>query len=261
MDASFTPLPLCRVTNRTHLDLFSPHSERWETSVKLSDAIEARNSAFLVIEDVGIVCVGGYDAKYSAFLRDVFLIGEGSGEVHLLPYLSYPRCGIGLCSSSGYLYAFGGRDVKLIPTCEKLHISDQDWTPVPGMATPRAYFTPVEWEGVVYLCGGLTSVCEQFSISTEQFSQLPFVLPEATEAIALLLPEEGGALLVFTSRYQSRWAVHGDTSQGETGEMRVDCCKASCGPVSYQGAVYVVSEGKAWKVDTTRKCAVMLDQD
>ena len=243
---------LCRVVDRTKLEIFEVDTETWGTSVLLSDAIEARNSSFLLLPGRGLLCIGGYDSKYHTFLRDTFLISF-QGVVQLLPALAHARCGLGLIEHESVLWGFGGRDVRVGVVVEKLRLEGGEWELGREMSTARAYFNPVEYEGEAYLCGGLTSACESYSFSSDSYRALPYQLPETSESLTALTP---GGLLVLTGRQ----ITHIDFTQGEMSrhEARVDCVKASCGPVVAGNKLYVVCEGGVWRVDLgTREVALL----
>jgi len=243
---------LCRVVDRTKLEVFEVDTETWSSSVPLSDAIEARNSSFLLLQRLGLLCIGGYDSKYHTFLRDTFLISY-QGAVRLLPALAIARCGLGLIEHEGVVWGFGGRDVRVGAGVEKLRLEGGEWELARDMGTARAYFNPVEFQGEAYLCGGLTSLCEAYSFPSDTYRALPYQLPESSESLTTLLPT---GLIVLTGRQ----ITHIDFAQGEVSrsEARVDCVKASCGPVVVGAKLYVVCEGEVWRVDLgTREVALI----
>lgn len=243
---------LCRVVDRTKLELFEVDTETWGSSVPLSDAIEARNSSFLLLPSQGLLCIGGYDSKYHTFLRDAFLISY-QGAVRLLPALAIARSGLGLIEHEGVVWGFGGRDVRVSVAVERLRLEGGEWELGREMSTARAYFNPVEYQKEAYLCGGLTSTCEAYSFPSDIYRTLPYQLPECSESLTTLLPT---GLLVLTGRQMT----HIDFTVGEVSrsEARVDCVKASCGPVVVSGKLYVVCEGEVWRVDLgTREVAVI----
>ena len=234
---------LCRVVDRVRLEVFEVDTETWSPPIPLSDAIEARNSTFLPLSSHSILCIGGYDSKYSAFLRDAFLISP-QGVVQLLPALAFARCGIGLIEKDGRIWAFGGRDVKVTTMVERMSLEGGEWELGREMTTARAYFNPVECQGEAYLCGGLTAACECFSFANETYRLLNYQLPEASEALTLLFPDR---LVILTGRHITQ--VEGNEGEVRREDKRVDCVKAACGPVVVGEKVYVVCEGEAWKVD------------
>jgi len=113
-----------------------------------------------------------------------------------------------------------------------------------GNGDSQGLLHPVEYAGEAYLCGGLTSLCECCSFSSDTYRSLPYQLPESSESLTTLLPH---GLLVLTGRQITQI----DFTEGEIcrHEARVDCVKASCGPVVVGGKLYVVCEGAVWRVD------------
>jgi len=251
MDSCRPDQVLCRVVDRVQLQFFDVHSESWTSPIPLSAAIEVRNSAFLLLSTQSLVCVGGYDSKYQSFLRTALLIAS-AGTISELPCLTVARCGIGLVEHEGRVWGFGGRDVRVGPVVERLRLVGEDWEVAREMSTARAYFSPVVYEEEAYLCGGLTLSCECFSFLTETYRPLSYDLPESSESLTVLLPT---GFVILTGRYITRLPYkQGESTQQEA---RIDCVKSSCGPLAFGAALFVISEGEAWKVDLD-SCRVAL---
>lgn len=234
---------LCRVVERVQLQLFDCEAESWTHPIPLSFPIEARNSAFLLLSTQDIACIGGYDSKYQSFLPTALLISS-TGTITVLPSLGVARCGIGLVEYEGRLWGFGGRDVRVGPVVERMRLEGEDWELVREMTTARAYFNPVIHEEEAYLCGGLTLSCECFSFPTETYRPLPCHLPECSESLTVL---QATGFLILTGRYTTNLPFQ----QGKPTSQQalINCLKTSCGPLVIGPALFVISEGEAWKVD------------
>jgi len=63
------------------------------------------------------------------------------------------------------------------------------------MLSSRADFIPTVYRNRIYLCGGRTSSCEIYDLSTRSFEPLSLILPLETAVCALIVGQE---LLLLT---------------------------------------------------------------
>ena len=69
---------------------------------------------------------------------------------------------------------------------EKGDPSSGPWRMLPGMNAARCCFTPCQFAGLVYLCGGQTDTIETYSMETNTFELLSLRLPESSSCISFV---------------------------------------------------------------------------
>ncbi|XP_016139188.1 actin-binding protein IPP [Sinocyclocheilus grahami] len=71
--------------------------------------------------------------------------------------LNYPRCGVGVYSCHGALYALGGWiGSEIGKTMERYDPEENKWEVIGSMAVPRYYFGCCELQGFIYVIGGIS---------------------------------------------------------------------------------------------------------
>lgn len=184
----------------TTLFLFDPHQRSWR-QVELSTKIESIRTASWALTSVGaFICTGGcvgagFDNEPGQVLRSACCIYQ-SGIVTALPSMVNGRKRHGTIALKGHCYVFGGNNGhRGVTVTEKLRLEEgENWGKMADMGSPRYSFNPCEYNGMVYLAGGVTSNCELFNPSTDTFTPIqPILKVEYSSAIVL-----NGDLAVLT---------------------------------------------------------------
>ena len=147
---------------------------RWKTG-EVETARVGWNTSWVVAEEGVLISGGG-----SPSTKEAWVLSQKTGTVREVASMCRIRAGHGLAYHSGRVFAFGGASAGA--TCEKY--ANEAWTELRNMHSVHSWFTPAVHLCKVYLCGGSTQVCEEFSTQTELCASLPFLLPQTSEACA-----------------------------------------------------------------------------
>ena len=99
-------------------------------------------------------------------------------------------------------------------------------------------FTPCEFAGEVYLCGGETKLVEVFTLTTRQFRPTALLsLPEESATVAWVAD---GRLTVISSNMTTRVNLSVPHPRGETETHKYVVVCANCTPVVFQGTLWWV---------------------
>ncbi|XP_056389059.1 actin-binding protein IPP isoform X2 [Hyla sarda] len=97
-----------------------------------------------------------------------------------VPSMNQPRCGLGVCSCHGAIYAMGGWvGAEIGNGIERFSPEDNAWQIVGQMAVPRYNFACCERQGLIYVVGGIShagielSSVEVFDPITRRWTSLP----------------------------------------------------------------------------------------
>jgi len=107
--------------------------------------------------------------------ENTFTVNTHTGKVRVLGSINPHRQGIGLISTNGVAYAFGG--VNTLQT-NKLDLKGTMWAAIAGATVKRAYFNPCLQGEIVYLLGGSReeSQGEKYDLRTGSFSLMSLKL-------------------------------------------------------------------------------------
>ena len=143
------PLPfLVRVTGSA-LHYVSISAACSTSYVQLQSKIRANaDSSWAVLSSGRIVLCGGSDGVKIAYLL------TREGRVERLSNMTYARSAPGVIAWRGKVLTFGSFMGSGTLKCERLDLTSRRWTTLPDLHEARSYFTPEEWRGAVYLCGG-----------------------------------------------------------------------------------------------------------
>ena len=84
------------------------------------------------------------------------------GEAWSNSQMAYARSAPGIIAWKGEVLVFGSYLGSGTQKCERLDLVCKQWTALPDLHKARSYFTPEEWRGAVYLCGGYCLSIERF---------------------------------------------------------------------------------------------------
>nr|XP_033771288.1 actin-binding protein IPP isoform X4 [Geotrypetes seraphini] len=94
--------------------------------------------------------------------------------------MNYPRCGLGVCTCLGAIYALGGWiGAEIGNTVERYDPEENLWQLVGSMPLPRYYFGCCEMQGLIYVIGGISNegielrTAEIYNPITKQWAPLP----------------------------------------------------------------------------------------
>uniref|UniRef100_A0A8C9RSG9 Intracisternal A particle-promoted polypeptide n=1 Tax=Scleropages formosus TaxID=113540 RepID=A0A8C9RSG9_SCLFO len=97
--------------------------------------------------------------------------------------LNFPRCGVGVCSCHGALYALGGWiGSEIGKTMERYDPAENKWEIIGSMAVPRYYFGCCELQGFIYVIGGISDEgmelrsAEMYDPVSRRWSALPVMM-------------------------------------------------------------------------------------
>lgn len=138
--------------------------------------------------------------QFGEIAAECFVIDCNTGEITQVQSMNEARVGHGLITVQHYVYALGG--YGLLKSCERW-ITDlsSPWQYLPNESLyPHSWATPTATSDFIYLCGGLTTACEQLNVSTFEFTMLSFQLPSADSGPQHTV-EHNGYLLIVSMKY------------------------------------------------------------
>jgi hypothetical protein len=185
-----------------HIRLFSCDSLSWGKRILLRSApLRVSNwSASVLLKSGEVLVCGGHEPQYTA---DTHRVEVETGVVEKLGDMKGPLSCHGLVQYLGWVYSFGGYlDLCTLPRAERLSLSQGQWHSLPPMLTARRCFNPVLISHLIYLCGGAdTHLCELFDPCTEEYTPLPFALPEDYDTRVVV---QSNCLLALGSRMMTK---------------------------------------------------------
>lgn len=149
--------------------------------------------------------------SYNTAISHVCIYTPNGYTQRYIPLLA-ARAFPGVYINRSSLYLFGGVRVEgdITASNERLDIHFPRFEPMPSMLTARRSFTPCEKGENVYICGGFnTTLCEKYNFPTQQFSQIPLILPEISDILAYW---RGDELLIVSSHFTVQWTLCGQLS-------------------------------------------------
>ena len=152
-----------------------------------------------------LLCMCGFPAS-----RNVYELDLTTLHIRPWPSLCVPRDWPGALKLDTYVYVLGGQldSATLLCSCEKMNLSDQQWTILRSeMTYPRLAFTPCLCNSLVYLLSADTDAIETFDPHAEVFTLLSVTLPGDLELDTLSVTFcLNGELCLLTGNMQMlRW--------------------------------------------------------
>lgn len=170
-----------------------------------------------------------------------------TGQIHREAAMLQGRSNPGVLKYQQNVWVFGGCD-QLTPlrSVESFHLIKRRWSPALSMFFPRAYFTPCEYQGWIYLADACRrkKQIEVFHPVQMFYKLLPLELhSEAVQSVSFVYDQH----LIFINYKQSgQWHLNSnDKGLQGFGSYPSDpsLCYTSGISVSQEGAVYWISEG------------------
>lgn len=203
---------------------------------------------------------GGSYLRNQPVVSDVFLLDTLDFSVVQQASMSEARFSPGLIHVKEEALVFGGYNGSAQATCEKYIIGKKAWECLPSMKYPRYSFSPVHYQGKIYLpCIITTSpVLEAFLPAESRFVEETVQLPTSSNC-SLAFMYEG--LLVVLSCNNFIWYWHVETNQSNSAKARPGkTYLSSCSPVSIEGTAYwvVFNTGELASYDLTADLKIKL---
>jgi len=152
------------------------------------------NSQCVLMDDLSVIVVGGGRTGSGKVVK----IGR-NGEITGLPSLVNARAQFGLIRVQTRIFVFGGEHNQCeLSSSEALNLSLtplRRWVSQGSMISSRADFTPAIHRNRIYLCGGNTTNCEVYDLSTRSFEALSRTLLHFPCAVCALIVSEDLILL------------------------------------------------------------------
>ena len=131
--------------------------------------------AWAITEDEKLLFSGGFDgsARNSSILYN--LITQKSEKSSSM---IYPRYNHALVSCGKYIYAIGGKSLKILKECERFSLQRKDWAKIGLLNIGREHPGVCVHSNKIYICGGNgIESFEVFNPSTNKFALLSLRLP------------------------------------------------------------------------------------
>ena len=129
-------------------------------AVELHTTVQVNhNSSWAVVNRNLLVLCGGGGKRIlhidnGKAWRSAYLL-HSQGRVKALPDLLFGRSGSGVVVWKGAVHVFGSLTDIDGKRCERLGLAeDCNWESLPLLSSKRCCFTPVVWQGAIYLSGG-----------------------------------------------------------------------------------------------------------
>jgi len=204
--------------------------------IQLQSTIHANSdSAWVVLVSGRIVLCGGSGGSKFAYLLDK------RGSVEQLPDMAYARSAPGIIAWKREVLVFGSYLGSGTQKCERLDLVCKQWTALPDLHKARSYFTPEEWRGAVYLCGGYCLSIERFDGVSMHL--LSVILPQSSRTLTC---RQGDVLLIMTTANFITLS-HADSPRIVMKERESSSFSASTKPVLWREVIYSYSDGRLVK--------------
>jgi len=169
-------------------------NRRFEKKLDVPMGLILEEVRMVLMGDLSVVLLGG-GAGGSAKVTKIYR----NGHTAALPRMTTPRERLGAIEVSGRIYVFGGEHKQTeLSSSEALNLNLtplRKWVSQGSMLSSRADFIPTVYRNRIYLCGGRTSSCEIYDLSTRSFEPLSLISPLNTAVCALIVGQE---LLLLT---------------------------------------------------------------
>lgn len=246
------PLPLL---TPKHLYLYIPDTRVWQR-LPLSISIPtARTSSWVVTPGGYFLVSGGFNGTgYLANSQEVktkaFQIHQ-SGLVVSVKSMRYRRMCHGMLVVNNVCYVFGGYNgFDAMTATEKLSLecltAKTEWVAMRAMLGPRYCCNPCEYQGAVYLIGGVTFDSELFHPLTETFEAIELSV-EMGNSCAVVKQDE--LVVLLTTHIYRKGREGWSTAQRKQS-------------AAYGNLKPVLRDGKCWIMDARQELvAVELNLD
>ncbi|XP_054160939.1 kelch-like protein 17 [Oppia nitens] len=153
------------------VETYDTQTNTWKSVSSMNILRNEFDSA--VISNTIYVCGGGND-KY---FKSCEYYSLNINKWHLTTPMNVERCGLGLVSHEGFLYAIGGRNGNgYLNSMEMFDTKTKRWIPKGNMEYQRVFFGSVSFTGKIYVCGGYSNTdektCETYDPKTNQWTPI-----------------------------------------------------------------------------------------
>lgn len=153
-----------------------------------------------------------------------------------------PRENPGAIHVKGTVYVFGGKRSDLLTHSEKYQLSNDQWSLLPPLPTPKYAFNPCYQKDQIFLPEVNNSLhsFDIFSLLREDYRSLPFQLHcDMNGCVSFIVGEE--LYLITMRRHCIKWDLKQVEMQPVIGVVELvneNDAYSSCTPFSFQGVVY-----------------------
>ena len=168
-------------------------NKKYEQALEIPLGTIVVNSQCVLMGDLSVIVVGGGRTGSGKVVK----IGR-NGKITGLPSLVNARTQFGLIRVQTRIFVFGGEHKRSeLSSSEALNLSLtplRKWVSQGSMISSRVDFTPAIYTNRIYLCGGNTTNCEVYDLSTRSFEPLDLAVP-TTRAVCSLVSDENLILI------------------------------------------------------------------
>ena len=165
-----------------------------------------------------------------------------SFEVIQVAPMHIPRENPGAIHVKGVVYVFGGKRSDLLTSSEKYQLSNNEWSPLPPLPTPKYAFNPCQREDQIFLAEVNNSLhsFDIFNLVQATYRSLPFKIQCGKNGcVSFIVGEE---LYLLTMQQQClKWnlkQVEAQPTQSQVQLVEENDAYSSCTPVFFRGVVY-----------------------
>lgn len=168
--------------------------------------------SYIELDKNSIMCTGGDPATSAVNSLDL-----SSFKFTPLPALTTARKGLGVGRAKAVFYVFGGRDGSAhdLIECEKWEIGGMNWTTAGSMNHPKAYFTPCNYNSVIFLASSWDAssrIVEKFDPEAETFTDLSVSLFTETISYTTSFIAYGELFLLTDKKQLACWKIDSEAT-------------------------------------------------